>query len=230
MYSDKKIVALITARGGSKGIRNKNINPLAGKPLIAWTIEEAKKSTYLDKIITSTEDSYIMEIAKAYGSEIPFERPKYLAQDDTSSIDVILHAIEHLKEQFDYLLLLQPTSPFRKLCHIDKIIEACIDSEAQAMVSVSKVKKHPYHMYEISGDYLRPILNKKSTFTRRQDMPPIYEYNGALYLSSISFIKEKQSFVAPEIKPFEMDVMHSIDIDEMLDWDFAELLIKKGVI
>jgi len=138
MYKDKKILALIPARGGSKGLPRKNIKPLLGKPLIAWTIEQSLASKYLDKVVVSTEDKEIAEISKKYGAEVPFIRPKELAKDDTPSIDVVLHAIDFLekKELFNIIVLLQPTSPLRTISDIDNSIEFLFSKNAQAIISV----------------------------------------------------------------------------------------------
>ena len=127
MLNGKTILAIIPARGGSKGIPRKNIKPLAGKPLIAWTIEEAKKSKYIDRLILSSEDEEIIRIAKKWGCEVPFVRPKEFAEDETSGIEPILHAIETLSEKYDYVCLLQPTSPLRTVNDIDGCIKKCID-------------------------------------------------------------------------------------------------------
>ena len=146
MISGKSILAIIPARGGSKGIPRKNIKLLAGKPLIAWTIDEAKKSIYIDRLILSSEDEEIIRIAKEWGCEAPFIRPAELAEDNTPGIDVVIHAIDALKEKYDYLVLLQPTSPLRKVEDIDRCIETCIDRNVPACISVSETMNHPYWM------------------------------------------------------------------------------------
>lgn len=224
MYKGKKILALITARGGSKGIPKKNIKELGGRPLIAWSIEAAQKSIYLDRLILSSEDSEIIKAAKAYGCDVPFVRPKTLAQDDSSSMDVILHAFSELDEAYDYLLLLQPTSPFRTSQQIDAIIEKCIDQEALMMVSGCRVHKHPFFMFESVDGYLKPFFGFNQQ-ARRQDMPPAYEHNGALYLSDVGYLQQVKSYNVPEAMLFEMVGPSNLDIDEMSDWEYAEYLI-----
>lgn len=144
---NSKILAIIPARGGSKGVPRKNIRELAGKPLIAWTIEEAKKSKYIDRLILSTEDDEIIEVAKQYGCEVPFKRPIELAQDDTPGIDPVLHAIEQCPG-YDYVVLLQPTSPLRTVDDIDGCIEQLLSSDGTNFcVSVTEPEKSPYWMY-----------------------------------------------------------------------------------
>lgn len=227
MYKEKKIIALIPARGGSKGIKNKNIRMLGGKPLIAWTIEAAQKSKYLDEIILSSDSMDIIKIAQNKGCKAPFVRPKQLALDESSSIDVIIHALDQVKDRFDYLLLLQPTSPFRTDKHIDEIIEECINLNAQAIVSISKIKKHPSFLFQLLDRKLLPYLPAE-TQLRRQDMPPSYEHNGALYLSTVDFIRSNKTYLLPTVYGFEMHGVSNLDIDTQEDWDYAEYLIKNG--
>lgn len=230
MYNNKKILALITARGGSKGIPRKNIKPLNGIPLINWTINAAKQSAYIDRLILTTDDIEIADIAINAGCEVPFMRPSSLATDTATSMDVILHALENTKPDYDYLLLLQPTSPFRTAKQIDAIIKQGLDRGAPLTVSVSEVKKHPSFMYELKQNLdLDPILPDQ-LHGRRQDMPKIYEYNGALYLSSIPYLLKNKSFKTEDVQAFVMDTITSVDIDEPIDWDFSEFLIKKGYI
>lgn len=228
MHQNKKILALIPARGGSKGIPGKNIKPLSGKPLIEWTIDAAKKSKYIDRLILSSDDEEIIKVAKRAGCEIPFIRPKELAQDQSSSMDVILHALDAIEEEYDYLLLLQPTSPFRQTKDIDHIIEACLNNNHKIMVSVSKSEQHPFLMYRIEDTILQPILENSQNL-RRQDMPSVYELNGALYLANVQYLKQAKSFGGPDVHAFIMEG-HQIDIDDPIDWVIAETLIAKGLI
>lgn len=229
MHQGKTILALITARGGSKGIPGKNIKPLAGKPLINWTIEAAKKSKYIDRIILSSDDEEIMQKALSVGCEVPFKRPAGLALDDSSSMDVILHALDNLDSQYDYLLLLQPTSPFRKVDHIDAIIEKGVDSKKNIVVSVTESKKHPAFMYTLEKGCLVPVI-AGFEHRRRQDMPKVYEHNGALYLATIQYLRKVKSYNVDGVLAFPMDTLSSLDLDEPSDWEYAEYLIAKGVI
>jgi len=227
MYKGKSVLALIPARGGSKGIPGKNIKPLSGKPLLLWTIDEAKKSQYIDKLILSSDDDAIIKIAIEGGCDVPFERPVELAEDTTGSMDVIMHALDQLTERFDYLLLLQPTSPFRKAKDIDAIIKQCLDIDARMMISVTEAKKHPAFFFGLQEGKLIPVLGFQRQ-SRRQDMPKTYEPNGALYFSATDFLCQVQSYNVPEAHAFIMDAYSSVDIDEAVDWEFAEFLISKG--
>ena len=227
MYNNKKLLALITARGGSKGIPDKNIKLLGGKPLIAWTIDEAKKSKYIDRLILSSDCENIQEIAKQFSCEVPFSRPKELASDTSSSIDVILHALDNIYEEFDYLMLLQPTSPFRTVADIDKVVEESIDSNIELMVSVAKVKKHPSYLYKIENNKLIPYIETNKQL-RRQDMPATYEHNGAIYFSTVDFIKKNKTYNSVEAVGFEMFGSGNLDIDTYEDLEYAEYLINKG--
>ncbi|GEN26709.1 hypothetical protein HVA01_03550 [Halovibrio variabilis] len=229
MYNGKKILALITARGGSKGIPGKNIKPLAGKPLINWTIESGLKSRYIDRLILSSDSDEIITTAQKAGCETPFKRPVALASDTSSSMDVIIHALNLIEGDYDYLLLLQPTSPFRTNLHIDSIIKKSIDNNSLSSVSVSRVKKHPAFFYSLEDNKLIPLLSKRKQ-TRRQDMPPVYECNGALYFTCIDFLKKERSFNTGIEEAFIMDPKYSLDLDENLDWKIAESFVEKGII
>lgn len=148
MYKNKNILGLIPARGGSKGLPGKNIKPLLGKPLIAWTIKQVLASKYIDRVIVSTDDKEIAEISEKYGAEVPFMRPKEIAMDKARGIDVVLHSLNWLKEndkrkQYDLIMLLQPTSPLRKSEDINKAIEILFLKEAKTIVSVCEVDHHP---------------------------------------------------------------------------------------
>lgn len=227
MYKNKRILALITARGGSKGIPDKNIKLLCGKPLIAWSIEEAKKSKYIDRLILSSDSEKIIKVAKEWGCDVPFVRPEELAFDTSSSIDVILHAIENIDDKFDYLMLLQPTSPFRTVADIDKVVEQSIDSNIELMVSVAKVKKHPSYLYKIENNKLIPYIETNKQL-RRQDMPQTYEHNGAIYFSTIDFIKKNKTYNSKDAVGYEMFGSANLDIDTVEDLEYAEYLINKG--
>jgi len=228
MYQGKTVLALITARGGSKGIPGKNIKYLADKPLINWTIDAAKKSAYIDRLILSSDDDNIMQQALSAGCEVPFKRPAELSMDSSNSMDVIVHALEQLTEEYDYLLLLQPTSPFRTVAQIDAIIEQGIGSETDITVSVTESKKHPAFMYTLDGNKLLPVINTQQQ-KRRQDMPKVYEHNGALYLASIPHLLRAKKFNGEGVAAFLMDTLSSVDLDEPCDWEFAEYLIMKGI-
>jgi len=222
------LLALIPARGGSKGVPRKNIKSLHGKPLIGWSIDAAKKSRFIDKVVVSTEDDEIAAIARDLGAEIPFMRPIELAADDTPGIAPVMHAIENLPE-FDWVILLQPTSPLRTAEDIDEIVRFCIEHDAPSAVSVYEVDKHPYLMYQRDEtERLQPLLADKPDITRRQDLPPVYALNGALYLARIDWLKERQSLIGQETLGYVMSPESSADIDTPLDWQWVEFLIEQG--
>ncbi|ASK35492.1 CMP-N-acetylneuraminic acid synthetase [Alcanivorax sp. N3-2A] len=224
MIEGKSVLALITARGGSKGIPGKNIKPLAGKPLIAWSIEAARASRYLDRLVVSSDAGDILEVARRYGAEVPFTRPEALAADDTGSMEVILHALQALDQPYDYLLLLQPTSPFRTAADIDDALEQTVREGASLTVSVARLKKHPMFMYKVEGGKLVPFLDNAGTQLRRQDMPAAFEHNGALYIARVPYLLQARSFNTPEATPYVMDGPVNLDIDTPEDWEQAERL------
>ena len=226
MIKGKSILAIIPARGGSKGIPRKNIRMLAGKPLIAWTIEEAKKSKYIDRLILSSEDDEIIKVAKEWGCEVPFIRPVELAKDDTPGIETVLHAIKSLNGEYDYIVLLQPTSPMRLVDDIDCCIEVCVFSKAMSCVSVTEVNQHPFWMYTIdSSGYLYPIMQHKNETNCRQDLPSVYVLNGAVYIAENDFLENKKTFLTAMTKAYVMTKKRSVDIDEDIDLELCEILL-----
>lgn len=221
-----KILTIIPARGGSKGIPRKNIKPLAGKPLIAWTIEAALKARGIERVIVSTEDEEIAKVARQFGAEIPFMRPLTLAQDDTPGITPVLHAIEQLPD-YDWILLLQPTSPLRSVEDIEGIIQFCQGEAAPSAVSVTQVSKHPFWMYQRDDqNRIQPLIPNRPEITRRQDLPVVYELNGALYLARVDWLMRNQGFIGQETLGYVMPNERSIDLDTVLDWTVADLLIR----
>lgn len=228
MFNKQKILALIPARGGSKGIKDKNIVFLAGKPLIAYSIEAAKYSKYIDDIIVTTDSEKIAEISKQYGASVPFMRPAELATDTSKTIDAVLHAIQTLKtmgKEYDVLILLQPTQPLRTNKNIDEAIEVYYKNKEDGLVSVSPVDDSPLLIRSISNDgKLLNLLSQNST-CRRQDMPEYYKVNGCIYINKIEEINENTSFNDNKI-PFIMTKEHSIDIDELSDLCMAEYYLK----
>ncbi|SDS66922.1 N-acylneuraminate cytidylyltransferase/CMP-N,N'-diacetyllegionaminic acid synthase [Halopseudomonas litoralis] len=224
MINGKRILALITARGGSKGIPNKNIKPLNSKPLLAWTIEAAKKSKYVDRLVISTDSPEIADVARSFGCEVPFVRPASLAQDNTSSMDVIAHALDNLEESFDYLLLLQPTSPFRTTYQIDECTFQAVTNATPILVSVSECHSHPSFVYTLEGSKLQPESGKVSKQLRRQDLPATYEHNGSLYVADINYLRLHESFNTPDTEAYIINGYTAIDIDTPDDWTMAELI------
>lgn len=225
MNKDQRILGLIPARGGSRGIPRKNIKPLHGKPLLAWTIEAALRSTFLDAVVVSTDDEEIGRVAADWGAEVPFLRPRELAQDETPGIDPVLHALEQLPD-FDTVVLLQPTSPLRTTDDIDQCIELARSSGAPSVVSVTEAAKHPYWMYRLGPDLRLKALIAAPPVTRRQDLPPVYSMNGAVYFARADWLRRHRTFVTDETVAYIMPPERSVDLDSMLDWQMAELLLR----
>ncbi len=214
-----KIISIIPARGGSKGLPGKNIIDLAGKPLIAWTIEASLKSKYITKTIVSSDNNNIIEISKKFGAET-IKRPDELALDTTHSEPVIEHALKNIEniEQYDYLILLQPTSPLRDEKDIDGAIEFLIEKKASALISTKLIDNRILKTFKNDGNgYLEGIANNNYPFMRRQDLPNVYMPNGAIYIVSLKeFLKTKKLFTDKTIS-FEMSEEKSFDIDTKED-------------
>jgi CMP-N,N'-diacetyllegionaminic acid synthase len=219
------LLVLIPARGGSKGIPRKNIKPLAGKPLIAWTIDAAKQANVVDRIVVTTEDEEIAAVARAFGAEVPFMRPPDLATDETPGIEPVLHALKRLPD-YEWVLLLQPTSPLRTHRDIEAIWQLCQSSAAPSAVSITEVSKHPYWMYaEDDQGRLRPFISGRPDITRRQDLPAAYALNGALYLAKTEWLLQQGGFIGPETVGYVMPPERSADLDTEQDWRWVEFLI-----
>ena len=228
------VLGVITARGGSKGLPNKNILPLDGKPLIAHTIEAALNSQLMDRVVVSTDHLDIAETARKYGAEVPFIRPSELAQDDTLAFPVLIHAFQWLKEHEgyrpNYVMLLQPTSPLRTSGDIDNAIQLALDKDADGVVGMCGIKHHPYWTKSVSEDgrivdFMTLDKPSEVAYSRRQDLPTVYVVNGAIYLSKPQVLLELQSFFTAETYAYIMPPERSIDIDAIWDLKFAELVL-----
>jgi CMP-N-acetylneuraminic acid synthetase len=230
MFKGMRILAVIPARGGSKRIKNKNILPLAGKPLLNWTIEAGLASKYIDKVIVSSDSDKICEVALNAGAETPFIRPNELASDHSSSTEVVFHAVDFLSsknEHFDICILLQPTSPLRFAIHIDEAIESFDALNAKAIISVTKVK-HPVEWINELGEsgemdefFVDNALSKRS-----QDFTKKFIVNGAIYIFDMpSFLNEKSYFFKKGCFAYIMNSLDSIDIDKHDDFKLAEILL-----
>lgn len=225
----KKFLFIIPARGGSKGVSRKNIRDLAGKPLITWTIEEAKKSKFADQIILSSEDKEIIQVAKKHGCEVPFIRPKELAQDDTPGINPVLHAIDQCPG-FDYVVLLQPTSPLRTVEDIDGCIQYYLDNHANACVTLKEAEESPYWMYTKNNEgQLTNLIPQETLITRRQDLPKVYVLNGAIYVATVEFLRQNKSFLTEETIGYVMPEERSYDIDSEMDFKVCELIMNRSL-
>jgi N-acylneuraminate cytidylyltransferase len=225
MYRGKKFLAVIPARGGSKGLPGKNIRPLAGKPLLAWSIEAARRSRYIDRIVLSSDDPAIMATARQWGAEAPFQRPAELATDQALGIDVVLHAIEQVAG-FDYVVLCQPTSPLRIAEDIDGAIEKLFQTGAPVCVSVTEAEKTPYWMFTLAeSDRMVPVMEHPDRSVNRQELPKIYVLNGAVYVAEIGWFKKARSFLTDETLGYVMPASRSVDIDTERDFLLAETLL-----
>lgn len=232
MKNNKKILAIIPARGGSKGIPGKNIKLLCGKPLIVYTIEAALRSKYLDRIIVSTDDEEISRISKKSGAEV-IERPAELAQDNTPTYPLVEHVTKHFKktEQYnpDAVILLQPTSPLRTTDDIDRAIELFLSNKCESVISVFEVGQTVYISLKMVGKFLQPIFSKKFFIQgQRQILPKAYITNGAIFISSLSNLHRYKNFYNKKVLPYIMPLEKSVNIDHKVDFDLAELLIKKN--
>jgi len=224
------ILGIIPARGGSKGIKRKNIIELSGKPLISYTIEASKKSKYIDRLIVSTEDSEIKKIAEKFEIEV-IDRPKDLARDDSSSISVVIHCIDFLenKNYFpDIIILLQPTSPLRSSDDIDNAIQLFLNEKCDSVVSCVENEHSPYWSLIMAKQYVKPLFSWKFFNMRRQSLPKTFIPNGAIFISSNSNLKRNKSFYNKNIVPYIMPRIRSVDIDSLMDLSFCEVLINKN--
>ena len=232
MYEGQRILAVVPARGGSKGLPGKNIRELAGKPLIAWSIEAGRQSRYVDTLFVSTACPDIARVARQWGGDVPFMRPAELATDEAKGIDAILHAVRWHRENgqvFDLVLVLQPTSPLRTAEDIDHAVEFFFAKNAGAVVSVCPTDHHPWWSNTLPSDgsmkdFLRPELQN----INRQSLPTFYRLNGAIYLAQIDFLEKTRSFVADGAFGCPMVSEKSIDIDNLLDFKLAEILLSEG--
>lgn len=219
-----KTLGLITARGGSKGIPRKNIRLLGGRPLIAWTIEAAHRSGMLDGVVVSTDDDEIAAVSRAEGAGVPFMRSADLARDDTPTLTAVLDALDRLPD-FDAVLLLQPTSPFRSPEDIRGCLLLARDRQSPSVVSVSESANHPYWTYRLdNAGHLAPFVESGGA-TRRQDLPAAYALNGALYYAEANWLRRSGGFIGDETLAYRMPAGRSVDIDSELDWQMAETVL-----
>nr|WP_319540027.1 acylneuraminate cytidylyltransferase family protein [uncultured Methanospirillum sp.] len=228
---NKKILGVITARGGSKRIPRKNIIELCGKPLIYYTIKAAKESKLLHKCIVSSDDDEIIEISKKYGADVPFKRPDYLSTDYTKSVDVLIHAVQYMEEfeHFfpDIIVILEPTSPLRTALDIDLALQIHLDSDADSVVSIIKTDHwHPIRAKKIQGKRLVDYCIEENEGVRRQDLPPAYFRNGAFYSVNRDILISQHQIYGNLISYYIMPDTRSIDINTEIDLQLAELLMK----
>jgi len=225
-----QILAIIPARKGSKSIKFKNIKLLAGKPLIEYTINSAKKSCYVNRIVVSTDSTKIMKLSQKLGVDVPFKRPKKFSLDNSTNIDVVKHTLTYLKNKESYIpnivLLLQPTSPLRTTKLIDNSIKLLIKSKADSVVSVSEMKEHPLISFSLQRNFLKPNNPNFQKFGRRQSRPTYYIPNGAIFTFWLNTIKKFNSIYGKRIKPLLIKNPELVsDIDNVFDFFTSEMTI-----
>lgn len=226
-------LVIIPARGGSKGIPHKNIKELAGKPLIQYTIDVARGIAKDEDICVSTDDPEIVKCVEDYGLKVPFVRPAELATDTAGTYEVLLHALYFYEKQgrhYDVVLLLQNTSPFRTVKHVKEALNL-YRPDVDMVVSVNETRTNPYYncFEENEEGFLKKTLDSTS-FIRRQDAPATYEYNGAIYVINAEQMKKMNLGKFTRRIKYVMDDLHSVDLDNMIDWKFAEFIIKEGLL
>lgn len=231
MINGKSVLAVIPARGGSKRLPRKNCLLLHGKPLVVYSIEAALKSLYIDEVLVSTDDEEIANVARLAGASVPFQRPAEISTDESASVDVVCHVINYYQENegkvFDYVVLLQPTSPLRTAAHIDKAFALLAEKKADAIISVCETEHSPLWANQLPPDgsmvqfFSQDLLGKRS-----QDLPVYYRLNGAIYIcDTLRFLREKTFFIADRIFAYQMEQLDSVDIDTELDFIVCEAVL-----
>lgn len=231
MARTEKVLAVIPARGGSKGMPDKNILPLHGKPLIAYSIESAKQSKLISRLIVSTDSHRIAEVAKSYGAEVPFMRPAELATDEALSADVVKHALKQMQSQlnieFEYALLLQPTTPFRSAHDIDSALQQLFESRSESVVSIVSVgAHHPARMYYLTENKLASVMDEGTLMKPRQSLTPVYIRSGDIYACKTRWLFETGTMMGMNSLPYVIAPEKAINIDSRRDLLLAEKLLE----
>ncbi len=232
MYKDKKILAIITARGGSKGLPRKNIKNLLGKPLIAWTLESAKKCPHIDKIFVSTDSQEIADMCEKFGVSVPSLRPAHLAEDKTSSVDVINYVLKELErsgEEYDYIMLLQPTSPMRKKDDLKNIIEKLLNNPKQdAIITLGEVcGAHPLYVKKISHEgKMEAYVQDTRKIHQRQQLDKAYFSYGVVYFIKTDVYKKNNSLFTDDMDFYLIERWQCFDIDDIYDFMCVETIMK----
>lgn len=232
MHQDRSFIGIIPARGGSKRLSRKNVLDLAGKPLISWTIEAALGCPFLDEVMVTTDDDEIAVLAKRFGASVPFLRPSALASDTATSFEAVKHTIDYyqskLGKRFDFVVLLQPTSPLRNASNISEAIELLSERNADAVISVCEVDHSPLWMNTLPSDnsmagFIREDLKNR----RSQDIEKYFRLNGAIYICCVEVLLAKETFLPDEASyAYPMSREDSVDIDTRLDFLFAESILE----
>lgn len=230
MYKGKRILAIVPARGGSKGLPGKNIKEMCGKPLIAWSIEHAQKSKYVDDIFISTDSREIADVAEKFGVKVPELRPAELARDTAPSSEFIVYTLEKMRKEgnsFDYFILLEPTSPLRDVEDVDKSIEMLIDSpESESCVGVCMSGTiHPAFMVTVGDNGFLQALNPEQQTLRRQDLPKVYFFEGSVYVSSVEAYLKKRTFYHDKTLPYVVPEWKSHEVDDYVDFKIMETIM-----
>ena len=229
-------MALVTARGGSKGLPGKNIRPLCGRPLIQWSIDTALACDEIDALVVSTDDEQIAAVATAAGAEVPFLRPPALAGDTASSIDVVIHALDFLERNgrvFDIVLLLEPTSPLREVADIHVALRRMVDTGAAAIVSICRAEStHPAFMFRVTAEgRLESFMSASPTGVRRQEIEPLFYLDGTLYASTVESLRKQRSFYHDDTLAYEVSKLKALEIDDIDDFEMVEAIaMYKGLV
>jgi len=236
MYKNKTFLAIIPARGGSKGLLGKNIKNLCGKPLIAWSIETGLKSKYIDDVMVTTDSQEIANIAKQYGANVPFLRPEELASDTATTFDAVKHTIDFYKEklnkEFNYIVLLEPTSPLREADDIDLAIEQLLNSNAKSIVGICKTEdQNPaFLVKKDQKNFISGYENNDMQVLRRQDIEDVYFFEGSLYISDIITYLNNKTFYHEYTIGYEVPKWKSLEVDDIYDFIMIEAIMKyKGL-
>lgn len=235
MYNDMKILAVVTARGGSKGLPGKNVRDFCGKPLVAWAVEAALSAKLVDHVVVSTDDQEIADAAKMAGGDVPFMRPAELANDTASSIDVVLHAIDWLAERgqtFNIVVMVEPTSPLRMGTDIDAALRQMIDGKAPAIAGICEAEcTHPAFMFRLEeNSRMVSYTGQQPNSLRRQDLDATYYLEGSVYASLIPVLREKRGYYHADTIGFVVPKWMAVEIDDIDDFIMAEALFKHKVL
>ena len=232
MINKKSVLAIIPARGGSKGLKNKNIKKIYGKPLIAWSIKRCQESKYIDKFIVSTNDLKIKKISEAYGCEVPFLRPERYSIDSSPTSDVVIHAINFYKKKkinYDYIVLVEPTSPIRLKSDIDMMLKK-LDKKSNAfdsIISIGAIKHHPSNLKKIKGEKLNKFLANMKIKNRRQDEETLYFPFGVSYIAKTKNYINKKTFYLKRSTFFKIKDYQCYEIDDIYDFVSIESILRK---
>lgn len=227
MLNDKKILALINARGGSKGVPRKNVRPMNGKPLIGYSIECGKASLYIDRLIVSTDDPEIADVSKSFSADVPFLRPPELAGDTARQIDAMTHAVDFLEqrgERYDYICVLQPTCPLRSTADVDGTLSLLASSGADSVITVTEVGgRHPRTLYtKKENGCLKPYLQSDNGGVLRQNFEELFWRTGGVYAMKRDVLMEQKSLYGLDIRGYEIPEERCFNIDSLFDWDLCE--------